>query len=158
MNNKIIKTLNSLLQAELIGIRQYLLNGIRLRFDGHVKLAKKFLEEAHENGEVSHAEILAKRILMLGGEIECPGIETCKTGKTLSDILNASLALEKKAVMDYEAAVKQSGEEGDFATADILTEILREEEEHKRWLEMNLELMKKMGEQNYIQFISQDCE
>jgi bacterioferritin len=155
MNTGIINTLNKLLKSELIGMRQYLLNGIKLRFDGHTKLAEKFLEEAYESGEGAHAEILGKRILMLGGDIDCSILdEGCKTSHKLEDILNYSLELEKKAVKDYDAAIKEANDLNDFGTADILTEILREEEEHRRWLELQLELIKKMGLAQYIHCIS----
>jgi bacterioferritin len=155
MNKKITEILNSLLKFELIGIRQYLINGIKLRFDGYSMLANKFLEEAHESGEGAHVEILGNRILMLGGKIDCDAIEIgCQIGSNLKDILTYSLNLEIDAIKNYQQAIKEINEFDDFATTDILTSILKEEEEHKRWLEMQINLLETMGLSNYIQYIS----
>jgi len=91
---------------------------------------------------------------MLGGQIECKETAVCKLSDNIDDILKFSLDLEKKAISDYKAAIELASEEKDFTTADLLTDILNEEENHKRWLELQLELFYKMGKENYILFIS----
>lgn len=92
----IINTLNSLLEAELLGIRQYLINGLKFKFHGYKMLAEKFLEEASESGEGTHVDILVKRILILGGKINCNKILECQISDNIEDVLKYSLELEKK--------------------------------------------------------------
>jgi len=46
----------------------------------------------------------------------------------------------------------------DYVSRQLLTSILDSEEEHIDWLETNLELLEKMGLQNYIQFQSKPAE
>ena len=40
---------------------------------------------------------------------------------------------------------------GDYVTRELLDSILKSEESHVNWLETNLELIERMGIQNYIQ-------
>jgi bacterioferritin len=156
--DKVIKELNVLLKMEFVGIRQYWLNGLTLKFDGIEKLAKEFLEEASETGEAVHVELIANRILTLGGKLECDAIdEKCNAIRDIEGMLNSSLELEKNAIKKLKEVIHLANNGDDFTTADMLTTILKDEEDHKKWIEQQLSLIEKMGIQNYIACNSGCC-
>ena len=156
--DKIIKELNVLLKMEFVGIRQYWLNGLTLKFDGIEKLSKEFLEEASPTGEAVHVELITNRILTLGGKLECDAIdEKCNIPSDIKGMLNSSLELEKGAIKKLKEVIHLANDCDDFTTADMLTTILKDEEGHKKWIEQQLSLIEKMGIQNYIACNSGCC-
>jgi len=93
----------------------------------------------------------------LGGKIESGAIDDLQIKSNIKDVLNLSLDAEKKAISAYKTAIKLAHNEDDFTTIEIFGKILCEKEKHKRCLEVQLELMEKMGMQDYMLFISQNC-
>ena len=103
--------------------------------------------------EMKHADMLIKRILFLGG---LPRLELDKLliGKTVPEVLEYDLRLEQQAMPQLREAISYCEKVRDFVTRDLFSEILEGEEEHVDFLETQLELIGKIGLENYIQMQS----
>jgi bacterioferritin len=103
---------------------------------------------------MKHADLLIKRILFLGG---VPRLELDKllVGKTVQDVLECDLKLEQQAMPQLREAIPYCEKVRDFVTRDLFSQILEGEEEHVDFLETQLELIEKIGVENYIQLQSQ---
>ena len=71
-------------------------------------------------------------------------------GETVLEQLQSDLALEKRAIPVLNAGIELCREKSDNGTAELLEEILVDEEEHADWLEAQLTLVEQVGIQNYL--------
>ena len=119
---------------------------------GVVKLGA--VEYGESVDEMKHADMLIKRILFLGG---LPRLELEKLliGKTVPEVLECDLTLEQQAMPQLREAIPYCEKVRDFVTRDLFSQILKGEEEHVDFLETQLELIEKIGLENYIQMQSQ---
>jgi bacterioferritin len=146
---KVIDFLNEALKNELTAINQYWLHYRMLANWGVSKLAEY---ERHESiDEMKHADRLADRILFLGGLPNFQMLGRLRVGETVEEILAADLALEHDALPMLKEAIAYCETVSDFISRRLFTDILESEEEHVDWLERQMDLIKLMGLQNYIQ-------
>ena len=148
-NAKIIKHLNKVLGNELIAINQYFLHARMFGNWGLSKLNEKVYEESID--EMKHADRLINRILFLEGLPNLQDLGKLKVGENPKEMLECDLALEMQAIPDLRAAIVSSEELGDYVSRDLFQSILESEEEHVDWLETQLELIERLGIQNYQQ-------
>ena len=127
-NERLIGTLNSLLEDELTAINQYMVHGEMCDNWGYEKLHKSVEKRAID--EMKHAEKLIARILFLEGIPIVSKLKAMHIGAEIPNQLNNDHALELDAIKAYNAAIVLAGEVGDFATRDLLQEILKQEDEH----------------------------
>ena len=145
----VIKLLNDQLTNELTAINQYFLHSRIYRHWGFEKLGKKEYEESI--GEMKHADRLIERVLMLDGLPNLQALHKLMVGETVPEILNCDLQLElvsQKKVKEGIAACEQAR---DFVSRELLQDILDDTEEHIDWLETQIELVDRVGLQNYLQ-------
>ena len=145
---KIVDLLNEVLTNELTAINQYFLHARICENWGYERLWKKVREESIE--EMRHADRLIERILYLEGLPNLQRLEKVNVGETVPEQLRLDLDLEKKAIPVLNRGIEQCRKLGDNGTADLLEDLLEDEEEHANWLEAQLELMNQVGEQNYL--------
>jgi bacterioferritin len=146
---KVIAHLNKVLRNELTAINQYFLHSRMFDNWGLGKLAKHSHHESVD--EMKHADALIKRILFLEGLPNLQDLDKLLIGETVVEILECDLALERKAHPDLRAAIADCEVIGDYVSRELFEDILESEEEHIDWLETQLELVQRVGLENYSQ-------
>ncbi|BBB91121.1 MAG TPA: bacterioferritin [Methylomusa anaerophila] len=125
---KIIDTLNALLADELSAINQYIVHAEMAADWGYQKLHNHFEKRAID--EMKHAEKLIGRILFLEGQPIVSKLTDIHIGAEVPQQLEYDHDAEEKTIKNYNAAIKQAGELNDFATREILEQILNDEDKH----------------------------
>lgn len=147
-NEKLIATLNALLADELTAISQYMVHSEMCDTWGYEKLHKAIEKQAKE--EMHHAESLIQRVLFLEGIPVVSKLNPIKIGKTALEIVKNDEQAELDAIRAYNNAIALAGEVADQATADLLTGILKQEEEHLDWNEIQCAQIDQMGIEHYL--------
>lgn len=148
-NSDIIDALNGALTIELTAINQYFCQAKMCMNWGYHKLGAKHYEESM--GEMKHAEMLIERILFLEGVPEIARYDTIRVGTDVKDQFEKDLALETSGVNAYNAAIALALDVKDAGSRELMERILVDSEEHVDWLEEQLDLIKAIGIENYLQ-------
>lgn len=146
---KVIEYLQSQLKNELTAINQYFLHYRMLKHWGLDKLAKKEHEESM--GEMKHADRLMDRILVLDGLPNLQDLAKLLVGEDVPEILACDLKSEQGAQATVKAGMAHCEKVHDYVSRDLLQDILNDTEEHIDFLETQIELLGKVGLQNYLQ-------
>lgn len=153
---KVIEFLNEALKNELTAINQYWLHFRMLDNWGIAKLAQFEREESID--EMKHADKLAERIFFLDGLPNFQMLGRLKIGETVEEILKADLELEYEALPMLKNAIEHCESVRDYVSRDLFAEILESEEDHVDTLEMQFDMIERMGIENYVQLQSKPAE
>jgi len=147
-NEKLIQVLNDLLADELTAISQYMVHSEMCDNWGYDKLHKAIEKQAKD--EMHHAEWLIQRILFLEGTPVVSKLNPMRIGTSVLEMVSNDQDAEQAAIRAYNDAIDLAHHVADQATVDLLIQILKMEEGHVDWAEMQREQIEQMGLQNYL--------
>lgn len=149
MKERSIEILNQALGNELIAIHQYLIHSKILNEGALYKLGSAARKSSME--EMHHADKIMDRIFYMGGLPKINPISGLNFVDDPEKMLNKDLELEQDAVQLYQNSIKELETNKDFGSAEILRQLLKEEEGHVDWLEQQLSLIKRIGIDKYLE-------
>ena len=147
-HSEVIESLKGILTNELTAVNQYFLHARMCRDWGYQKIGDKIYKESID--EMKHARELIDRILFLEGIPNVQKLHSLNIGTTVKKQFENDLSLEYKATSDLKKSIEICVKFSDFTSRELLESILISEEEHIDWIESQLNVIKEVGEDNYL--------
>ena len=155
-DTQVIAHLQAQLKNELTAINQYFVHYRMYKHWGFDKLAKK--EYAESIGEMKHADWLMDRIFTLDGLPNLQDLGKLQIGEDVPEALACDLRLEQGAQQTIKDGIQHCESVRDYVSRELLQKILDDTEEHIDYLETQLDLIEKIGVQNYLQSQMEESE
>ena len=155
-DSRVIEFLNEQLTAELTAINQYFLHAKMQENWGYTKLAAHTRHESID--EMRHAELLTDRILFLDGLPNLQKLFALRIGESVKEMFECDMLVEVEAVDRLRRGIEYMRSVGDVTSAKMFEDILADEEGHIDYLETQLSLIGQLGEQLYLQNVTEHPE
>ena len=143
---KTIETLQFFVTHLAEGAMVHKQQGMIFKAQGFTKLGEKYI--GHFNEEMGWVEKFTERILDLGGEIKFEGMKSRDFICDPVEYVKADLAIQGPGVEMLQKCME--GVKDDPTTYDILKAYLLDEEEDLFWSEGQIDLIEKIGVQNWL--------
>ena len=147
-NTELINILKSLLEDELTAINQFMVHSEMCGNLGYKKLHDAIQKQAMD--QMLHAEWLIERISFLDSPSSLSDLNTIMIGKTVSEMICKTKSHEPHGFRACKDAIKLASEVDDQDTVELLNRILKMEEGHVGWAEIQRELIGQNGLENYL--------
>lgn len=155
-DKKVIGYLNQVLKNELTAINQYFLHYKMQENWGYTKLAKYTRSESLD--EMRHAEVLTDRILFLDGLPNYQRLFPLRIGQSVPEIFRCDREIEVEAIDRLKRGIEYMESVKDYVSRDLFESILKDEEHHIDYLDTQLDLIEKLGENLYLQTLIEQPE
>ena len=147
-HSEVIEALKEILTNELTAVNQYFLHARMCKDWGYKKIGDKFYKESID--EMKHARDIIDRILFLEGIPNLQKLHSLNIGLTVKTQLENDLKFEYEAISEFKKSIEICTKFSDFTSRELLETILISEEEHIDWIESQLNVIKEVGEDNYL--------
>jgi bacterioferritin len=144
MHEKSIELLNKAIGDELAAIHQYMYFHFRLDDLGYTPLSNLLKQTAIQ--EMGHAEMIAERILFLGGEVEMAVSMPVEKIHEAEAMLEKAKALEQGSIADYNRFAIECGQNADSASKKLFEDLVAAEEAHWDQFDRQADFVKRFGE------------
>lgn len=144
----VLMLLNEQLTSELTTVNQYFLHSKMQASWGFSELARHTRDESFE--EMRHAEVVTDRILLLNGLPNYQRLFSVRIGQTVGEQFQSDLAAEIDVVERLRPGIQMCRERGDATSANLLEQILADEEQHIDYLHTQLALLEQLSEPIYL--------
>ena len=144
MHEKSIELLNKAVADELAAVHQYMYFHFHLEDQGYGQLSSLFERTGIQ--EMGHVEILAERIIFLGGDVVMKTAFDTKPIHDVSEMLEMACKMEEESAMDYNRWANESAANSDSVTKKIFEQLVADEEMHFDQFDTQLMKIKKFGE------------
>jgi bacterioferritin len=146
-NPKVIEQLNRALREELTAINQYFVHCEMYENWGYDRLSKRIKKQSID--EMKHAEALIERIFFLDGAPTMAPL-ALSIGKNVKEMIESDLKAELGAIELYNEAALIAANEKDNSTRDLFIKLLKEEDGHADFLEIQLHQIEELGYERYL--------
>ena len=146
-NTKLIEYLQRAVNMEMSAAHQYQLHAHTLVDWGLTKMAAKMRAEMAE--ELGHSDQFIERLFFLKASPKIAFDKPPQKAESLPEMFKADKADEEEAIAVYTEAALHAAELGDIGTRMLFEKIVLDEEGHKDWLELQLDLIDRLGEKTY---------
>jgi bacterioferritin len=147
-DSEVLALLNEQLTSELTAVNQYFLHSKLQASWAFTELAAHTRAESFE--EMRHAEVITDRILLMEGLPNFQRLFPLRIGQTVREQFEGDLAVEVEVVERLRPGIAMCRQKGDATSANLLEVILADEEQHIDYLQTQMELMDRLGEQLYL--------
>lgn len=144
--------LNKVVTAELVAINQYFLHARALRHWGYEPLGKQVYKRSIEVMRL--CDDLIQRIFIIDGLPNLQRIDKILVGQTVKEALECDVYAERNLHKALLEAIKTTRTHRDFVSERLLVDHQNATEDYLDWLEEELDLLRKMGEQNYLERVA----
>ncbi len=145
---QVVDLLNEVLTNELTGINQYFLHARMCENWGYDRLYERNRHESID--EMKHADEVIERILYLEGLPNLQRLGKINVGEDVPEQLRLDYELERTAIATLNRGIELCRKVGDNGSAELLEDLLEDEEDHANWLEAQQTLLAQVGVQNYL--------
>jgi bacterioferritin len=147
-NEQVLETLNYLLSDELTAVSQYMVHAAMCANWGYEKLHEAIEKRAVD--EMKHAEMVIDRLFFLEGTPIVNHLNPMGIASQIVDQFKSDQAAEVGAIKAYNEAIRLAGDKDDNGSKELFASILKDEERHLDWLDVQLDLIEQIGLQNYL--------
>jgi bacterioferritin len=124
---RLIELLNEDLAREYQAVIAYVVYSQVIKGAEYMSIAKEL--EVHASEELAHAIVIAKQIDYLGGAPTAVPAKV-RTSEDTRKMLRFDLENESVTIRNYRERIRQCEELGEYAMAELIREILIQEQEH----------------------------
>ncbi|MBS1272286.1 MAG: Bacterioferritin [Candidatus Marinimicrobia bacterium] len=144
MHEHSIKLLNEAVSDELAAIHQYMYFHFHCDDQGFELLAQLFERTAIE--EMQHVEMLAERILFLGGDVDMELKEFVSREHEVEKMLKMARQMEEDSATSYNKWAKECADNADSASRKLFENLVDDEERHYDQYDDELDAMERFGD------------